>query len=94
MQMLIPENLKVRTIMEPEFLSVKQFAQKHSISEASVRWIRYRSIERVDVLGKKIPPNGFAPAFACVGRKVFVLPEAFMQCLQRRPMVEGARHEA
>lgn len=57
-----------------QLLTIALFAERYPfISEAGLRYLIYRSKPRVS-RGKLLPPNGLAPAFHRLGRRVYVDP--------------------
>ena len=62
----------------PALLTFRQFSEKHqAFTEASLRWLRFRSEESRCIRSRRKPvadevPNGFADAFVQVGRRVLI----------------------
>ena len=72
--------------------TVKQFSGRHpAFSVASLRWLIFRSEDRVDSGGKLLKQNGFKAAIVRCGRKILINEDEFFRCLlanQKNPESE------
>ncbi len=61
-------------IERPQFLTIKQFAEKHPVfTQSSLRWLRFNQ-----------GTNGFADAFRCVGRRVLINEDRFFELIEEQ----------